>query len=134
MVLEEKGNYVGNVRFLMFFISVEKQDYKSEILEYLAEKTMNTEIFEKVKSIVVEQLEVDYELVIPEANIMFDLGADDQDALELIMALEEEFDIEISDKFLGCSWSWESTCPDSRLNPITVEEIVDLVSQTIELN
>ncbi|MDJ0662091.1 MAG: acyl carrier protein [Crocosphaera sp.] len=59
---------------------------------------MNQEIFEKVKSIVVEQLEVAEDTVTPEANFANDLGADSLDTVELVMALEEEFDIEIPDE------------------------------------
>lgn len=59
---------------------------------------MNQEIFEKVKSIVVEQLEVDPETVTPESSFANDLGADSLDTVELVMALEEAFDIEIPDE------------------------------------
>ncbi len=59
---------------------------------------MNQEIFEKVKAIVVEQLEVDADKVKPEANFANDLNADSLDTVELVMALEEEFDIEIPDE------------------------------------
>jgi acyl carrier protein len=59
---------------------------------------MSQEIFEKVKKIVVEQLEVDPEAVTPEATFANDLGADSLDTVELVMALEEEFDIEIPDE------------------------------------
>ena len=56
------------------------------------------EIFEKVKSIVVEQLEVEADTVKPESSFANDLGADSLDTVELVMALEEEFDIEIPDE------------------------------------
>lgn len=56
------------------------------------------EIFEKVKKIVVEQLEVDTEKVTPQASFANDLNADSLDTVELVMALEEEFDIEIPDE------------------------------------
>ena len=59
---------------------------------------MNQEIFEKVKKIVIEQLEVEAEQVTPEANFANDLNADSLDTVELVMALEEEFDIEIPDE------------------------------------
>ncbi|EMY78147.1 MULTISPECIES: acyl carrier protein [Leptospira] len=54
--------------------------------------------FEKVKSIIVEQLGVDESEVTPEAHFIDDLGADSLDTVELVMALEEEFGIEISDE------------------------------------
>ncbi|MGE5561415.1 MAG: acyl carrier protein [Chloroflexota bacterium] len=56
------------------------------------------QIFEKVKGIVVDQLGVDEEDVTLEASFLTDLGADSLDLVELIMAIEEEFDIEIPDE------------------------------------
>jgi acyl carrier protein len=55
-------------------------------------------IEERVKQIVAEQLGVDDAQVTSEASFMDDLGADSLDTVELVMALEEEFDIEISDE------------------------------------
>jgi len=55
-------------------------------------------IEEKVKQIVAEQLGVDEDQVTGDAAFMDDLGADSLDTVELVMALEEEFDIEISDE------------------------------------
>ena len=55
------------------------------------------EVFEKVKGIIVEQLGVTEETVSMEASFIDDLGADSLDIVELVMALEEEFDIEIPD-------------------------------------
>jgi acyl carrier protein len=52
----------------------------------------------KVKKIICEQLEVIEEDVVPEASFVDDLGADSLDQVELIMAMEEEFDISISDE------------------------------------
>jgi len=53
---------------------------------------------EKVKKIICEQLEVNEEDVVPEASFVDDLGADSLDQVELIMAMEEEFGISISDE------------------------------------
>ena len=53
---------------------------------------------ERVKNIIVEQLSVDADQVKPEAQFVNDLGADSLDTVELIMALEEEFDVEIPDE------------------------------------
>lgn len=55
------------------------------------------EVFDKVKEIIVEQLGVTENSVTMEASFIDDLGADSLDIVELIMALEEEFDIEIPD-------------------------------------
>ena len=53
---------------------------------------------DKVKNIIVEQLGVDEEEVTPDASFVDDLGADSLDTVELVMALEEEFSIEIPDE------------------------------------
>ena len=55
-------------------------------------------VAEKVKEIIVDQLGVDEIQVTPEASFIDDLGADSLDTVELVMALEEEFDIEIPDE------------------------------------
>jgi acyl carrier protein len=55
-------------------------------------------VADKVKSIIVEQLGVDEEEVTPDASFVDDLGADSLDTVELVMAFEEEFGIEIPDE------------------------------------
>ena len=55
-------------------------------------------VAEKVKSIIAEQLGVKQEEVTPESSFIDDLGADSLDTVELVMALEEEFGIEIPDE------------------------------------
>jgi acyl carrier protein len=61
----------------------------------MEEVSMSVE--ERVKSIIVEQLGVDAEEVNQDASFVEDLGADSLDTVELIMAFEEEFGVEISD-------------------------------------
>ena len=53
---------------------------------------------DRVKKIVIEQLSCEEEKVVPEASFIDDLGADSLDTVELVMAFEEEFDIEIPDE------------------------------------
>lgn len=53
---------------------------------------------EKIRSIICEQLDVPEEDVVPEASFVDDLGADSLDQVELIMAMEEEFDTSIPDE------------------------------------
>lgn len=75
------------------------------------------DIFEKVKKIVTDQLSVEASKVTPQANFANDLGADSLDTVELVMALEEEFDIEI---------------PDEAAEQITtVQEAVDYISNKL---
>jgi acyl carrier protein len=62
----------------------------------MAETTSTT--FDKVKKIIVEQLGVDEAEVTPEASITDDLGADSLDQVELVMAFETEFNIDIPDE------------------------------------
>lgn len=57
-----------------------------------------TQTEERVKKIIVEQLGVDEAQVTPEASFIEDLGADSLDTVELVMAFEEEFGIEIPDE------------------------------------
>lgn len=76
-----------------------------------------TEIFDKVKRIVAEQLSVESETITPASNFSNDLGADSLDTVELVMALEEEFDIEI---------------PDEAAEKITtVQEAVDFINNKV---
>jgi len=75
------------------------------------------EVFEKVKDIIVEQLGVTGDSVTLEASFIDDLGADSLDIVELIMALEEEFDMEI---------------PDSDAEKVvTVGDVVDYIKDNI---
>ncbi len=55
-------------------------------------------IEEKVKKLIAEKLDVDINDVIPEASLIDDLGADSLAIVELIMTMEEEFDIEVPDE------------------------------------
>ena len=55
-------------------------------------------VFEKVKDILVDQLDVEEGVVPMEASIADDLGADSLDVVDLVMSLEDEFDIEIPDE------------------------------------
>ena len=56
------------------------------------------DVAEKVKQIIVDELGVDEEEVTPDASFVEDLGADSLDTVELVMALEEEFETEIPDE------------------------------------
>ena len=79
---------------------------------------MNTEeIFDKIKGIIVEQLGVSEDNVTNDSSFIDDLGADSLDIVELIMALEEEFDIEI---------------PDADAEKVvTVGDVVDYIKQNV---
>jgi acyl carrier protein len=63
-----------------------------------AKEVIGVAVEEKVKKVVAEKLSVEPEEVVPEASFVDDLGADSLDLVELIMAMEEAFDIEISDE------------------------------------
>lgn len=56
------------------------------------------EVFAKLKEIIIDRLDVEEEKIVPEASFVEDLGADSLDIVELIMGIEEEFDIEIPDE------------------------------------
>lgn len=75
------------------------------------------EILERVKAIIVEQLGVTDTSVTMEASFIDDLGADSLDIVELVMAIEEEFDIEI---------------PDSDAEKVvTVGDVVDYIKENV---
>ena len=72
-------------------------------------------LFDEIKEVIVEQLNVSPEEVKPEAKFVEDLGADSLDVVEMIMALEEKFEIEI---------------PDSEAEKIqTVQDAVDYIEK-----
>ncbi|MBD2663727.1 acyl carrier protein [Richelia sinica FACHB-800] len=76
-----------------------------------------TEIFDKVKAIVADQLSVEADTITPQSHFANDLQADSLDTVELVMALEEEFDIEI---------------PDEAAEKITtVQEAVDYINNKV---
>ena len=77
-----------------------------------------SEILSKIQDIVSSQLGVSKELVLPEKNFTKDLGADSLDVVELVMALEEEFEIEIDDQLAS---SIE-----------TVQNAIDYIDQQID--
>jgi acyl carrier protein len=58
----------------------------------------DTDVFERLKKLIVDQLGVDEADVVPSASFVDDLNADSLDLVELIMSLEEEFKLQISDK------------------------------------
>lgn len=83
--------------FRLRSIKMDRRDTLASLV--LGDKSvMSAEILEKVKTIVGEQLEKDAAEISPESNFQNDLGADSLDVVELVMALEEEFDIEIPDE------------------------------------
>ena len=69
---------------------------KGDAMKEEVKKPMAAE--DRIKKIIVEQLGVDEDEVVPEASFVDDLGADSLDTVELVMAFEEEFDIEIPDE------------------------------------
>ena len=62
---------------------------------------MSTDIFERVKKVTVEELDVKAEEVVTDASFTEDLGADSLDVVELVMAFEDEFGIDIPDEEVG---------------------------------
>ena len=74
-----------------------------------------TEVLDRVKKVVVEQLSVDESAVTPEASFTADLGADSLDTVELVMAFEEEFGCEIPD--------------DAAEKILTVKDAIDYLSK-----
>ena len=57
-------------------------------------------VFEKIKQILCEEFEVEEEQIVPEANLLRDLTLDSIDLVDLVMSLEDEFEMEVSDEAL----------------------------------
>jgi acyl carrier protein len=70
----------------------------AQVLDLYQEKSKMASVDEKVKGIIVEQLQVDEAEVTPGASFQEDLGADSLDVVELVMQFEEAFDIQIPDE------------------------------------
>lgn len=74
-------------------------------------------VLEKMKKILSEQLDVDVDRITPETDIADDLGADSLDVVEMLMAIEDEFDIEI---------------PDEKVESLkTVGQVVDYIQENM---
>lgn len=74
-------------------------------------------IFDKVRDILAEQLDIDEDLITTESSIVDDLGADSLDIVDLVMSLEDEFDTEIPDEAIE--------------NIKTVGDIVHFIEETL---
>lgn len=75
-------------------------------------------MFETVRKVLAEQLEVDPGLITPETDIIGDLGADSLDLVELVMSLEEHYDIVLTD--------------DKTANVRTVGQVVDMLDGIVK--
>jgi len=73
-------------------------EWSSDATLNLQSRTAMSNVEEKVKDIIVEELGVEREKLTNEASFMEDLGADSLDTVELVMAFEKEFDIDIPDE------------------------------------
>jgi len=94
------------------------RDARRVVISILGGRTKMSSIEERVKKIVIEQLGVKEEEVTNEASFVDDLGADSLDTVELVMALEEEFECEI---------------PDEEAEKITtVQQAVDYINQNLD--
>ncbi len=88
--------------------SLNDEEFQNDLREWRSQKnqqnnnktfnTNDTNLFETIRVVIAEQLGIDVSQVTPEAEFVKDLGADSLDVVELIMALEERFGIEISDE------------------------------------
>jgi acyl carrier protein len=113
----------------------EQQRIKQENLKVVRERYPNIslEVFLKIENLIIEELLLEEERIITIDSVLSkDLGADNLYIMELIQAIEKEFDIEIPDDFIGTNWI-SCICGDfSRLESITVKEILDIVCEKIQ--
>jgi acyl carrier protein len=87
-------------------------------MEELKEENFMADLVERVKKIICEQLDVAEEDVVPTASFVDDLGADSLDQVELIMAMEEEFNVSITD--------------EEAEKIVTVQNAIDYVKKALE--
>jgi acyl carrier protein len=87
-------------------------------MEELKEEDFMADFVERVKKIICEQLDVAEEDVVPTASFVDDLGADSLDQVELIMAMEEEFNVSITD--------------EEAEKIVTVQDAIDYVKKAME--
>jgi acyl carrier protein len=85
------------VAFEMFGFEFASDIGWRQLIERDEDQTTMSDVAERVKKIVVEHLGVDADKVVDDANFIEDLGADSLDTVELVMAFEEEFSVEIPD-------------------------------------
>jgi acyl carrier protein len=113
----------------------EQQGIKQENLKAFRERYPNVsiEVFLRIEKLITEELLLGEERIITIDSVLSkDLSADDLYIMELIVAVEKEFNIEIPDDFTGTNWI-SCICGDySRLKSITVKEIVDIVCEKIQ--
>ena len=113
----------------------QRENARQENLKAFHEKYPNIpiEVFLRIENLIAEELLLEEKQIITIDSILSkDLGADSLDTVELIQAIEKEFDIEIPDDFTGTNWI-SCICGDySRLESITVREIVDIVCEKIQ--
>ena len=112
----------------------QRENARQENLKAFRERYPNVsiEVFLRIEKIIAEELLLEEERIITIDSVLSkDLSADYLDIMELIQAIEKEFDIEIPEDFTGTNWI-SCICGDySRLESITVKEIVDIVCEKI---
>jgi acyl carrier protein len=111
------------------------RDEITSIMGELGIEESQAKIFVKVRKIVSEQLEVDESKVTLDSHISSDLNADELDTVELAMALEVEFDIEIPEDLLGTVKKWPPTYSNSfgDSDPVacTVRELLSFIRKEV---
>ena len=112
-----------------------RENARQENFKAFREKYPNIslEVFLKIENLITEELLLDEEQIVTMDSILSqDLGADNLYIMELTQAIEKEFDIEIPEYFTGTNWI-SCICDNfSRLESITVKEIVDIVCKKIQ--
>jgi acyl carrier protein len=87
-------------------------------MEEQKEENFMADLVERIKKIICEQLDVSEDDVVPTASFVDDLGADSLDQVELIMAMEEEFNVSITD--------------EEAEKIVTVQDAIDYVKKTLD--
>ena len=113
----------------------QRENSRQENLKYFHERYPNIaiDVFIRIEKLITEELLLEDERIITiDSALSKDLSADNLYIMELIQAIEEEFDIEIPEDFTGTNWVSFVCGNYSRLESITVKEIVDIVCEKIQ--
>jgi acyl carrier protein len=95
---EEEATRIEEARQKANQVARRKAEEEEKLKQEGIENTSTLEAFNRLKEIIIEQLEVESDRVTIDSNVTEDLGADEHDIINILMAIEEEFDIELNDQ------------------------------------
>lgn len=131
----EEARSQANLEAERLVLIAEQQRIKEENLQAFRAiyPNVSVDVFLKIEELIIEELLLEKEQLITMNSILSkDLGAENLYIMEFILAIEQEFNIDIPDEFSGTHWVSCIFDDYSRLESITVREIVDIVCEKIQ--